>query len=102
MSRNSWRKKAPDGVSETATKVKHTNKRATNPEPERVAEGPDIAAIPKVGTLRQWDKDMKTEARIRRRPNGVAVRTNPDPPPQEAKKPDQGYQKPPSKKRRRA
>ncbi len=89
-SRNAWKKKSVETV-EAPQKVakKRTNKRASNPDPTRKGpkDGPDIAAIPKVGTLRQWDKNMKTEARIRRRPNGVAVRTNPDPEP--PKKPDQ-------------
>ena len=86
-SRNSWKKKLVETEEVSQKAPKRTNKRANNPDPVRKGQkdSPDIAAIPKVGTLRQWDKNMKTEARIRRRPNGVAVRTNPDPVPVEKK-----------------
>lgn len=102
--RNAWKKQqaASEGSDVGIKKAKHTNKRSSNPDPARKGpkDGPDLSAIPKVGTLRQWDKNMKTEARIRRRPNGVSVRTNPDPPPPPVKKVDGGKEKPPSKKRR--
>lgn len=88
--RNAWRKKAAAAAqAPTKKKGKHKNKRADNPDPENPkGDGPDISAIPKVGSLRQWDKNMKTEARVRRRPNGVSIRTNPDPPQPKPKKPD--------------
>ncbi len=85
--RNAWRKKKL-AEKKVAPKKAKRNKRASNPDPNREGpkDGPDIAAIPKVGSLRQWDKNMKTEARIRRRPSGVAIRTNPDPPASEPEK----------------
>jgi len=76
--RNDWKKPQP------AAALPKKKKGRLNVQVEK-KEITGVDAIPKVGTLRQWDKGMETGSRDKKHRSGAALRTNPDPLPAKPK-----------------